>query len=103
MARQVVASTAPVVVMDIPLLRAKREPMVGVIVVDVPEDVAVRRLVEQRGFTEEDARRRIAAQISRVERRGIADVVIDNSGDRSHLEREVARTWQWIEGLAGRH
>jgi len=89
--------------MDIPLLRAKREPMVGVIVVDVPEDVAVRRLVEQRGFTEEDARRRIAAQISRVERRGIADVVIDNSGDRSHLEREVARTWQWIEGLAGRH
>ena len=101
MGRQVAASTASVVVMDIPLLRARRDPMVGVVVVDVPEEVAVRRLVEQRGFTEEDARRRIAAQISRAERRGIADVVIDNSGDRAHLEREVSRAWDWIDLMSG--
>jgi len=93
------ADTDDVVVLDIPLLKARREHMAGVIVVDVPEEVAVARLVGQRGFAEEDARARIAAQIGREERRAIADVVIDNSGDRSHLEAEVDRAWDWIERL----
>ena len=100
MARQMLeAPSDGVVILDIPLLKAKREPMAGVIVVDVPEDVAVRRLVDQRGFDEEDARRRIAAQISRDERKALADVVIDNSGDRTHLEGEVDRVWAWISTL----
>jgi dephospho-CoA kinase len=101
MARQVAAhADAPVVVMDIPLLKARREPMAGVLVVDVPEELAVRRLVDQRGFDEGDARRRIAAQITREERRSIADVVVDNSGDQAQLAAEIDRVWAWIEGLA---
>ena len=88
-----------VVVLDIPLLKEKREPMAGVIVVDVPEDVAVARLVGQRGFEEGDARARIAAQINRVARHALADVVIDNSGDRAHLEAEVDRAWAWATAL----
>ncbi|MFI5042072.1 MAG: dephospho-CoA kinase, partial [Acidimicrobiales bacterium] len=101
MARQVAAHPdAPVVVMDIPLLKTRREPMAGVLVVDVPEELAVRRLVDQRGFDEGDARRRIAAQITREERRSIADVVVDNSGDQAQLAAEIDRVWAWIEGLA---
>jgi dephospho-CoA kinase len=100
MARQVLeAPPEGVVIMDIPLLKAKRDPMAGVIVVDTPEDVAVERLVTYRGFSEADARQRIASQISRDERRAIADVVIDNGGDQRHLEAEVGRVWTWIEGL----
>ncbi len=100
MARQMGASgPESVVVLDIPLLKAKREPMLGVIVVDAPEDVAVRRLVTFRGFDEDDARRRVAAQISREERRAIADVVIDNSGDLEHLTEQVEAAWRWIESL----
>jgi dephospho-CoA kinase len=94
-----VHANAGVVVMDIPLLNARHEPMAGVVVVDVPEDVAVRRLVDQRGFDEHDARRRITAQNSRDERRAIADIVIDNSGDLAHLEAEVGRVWDWARAL----
>ncbi len=100
MARQVAShAAAPVVVMDIPLLKARREPMAGIVVVDVAEEVAVRRLVEQRGFEEGDARRRIAAQISRDERRAIADIVVDNGGDRAALDAEIDRVWAWIMEL----
>ena len=59
-------------VLDIPLLdivTTDRFQFDAIVVVDVPEDVAVARLVAQRGFTEEDARARVAAQISREERR----------------------------------
>jgi dephospho-CoA kinase len=66
------------------------------VVVDVPEDLAVRRLVEQRGFSESDARARVAAQITREERRALADLVVDNSGDRAALETEVDRAWAWL-------
>jgi dephospho-CoA kinase len=102
MARQTAewAESDRVVVQDIPLLKERRPPMVGVIVVDVPEDVAIERLVSQRGFDPEDARRRIAAQIGRDARRALADVVVDNSGDRAHLEAELDRVWRWLGGLA---
>src|SRR5579883_921993 len=78
-----------VVVLDIPLLKERQAHMAGVIVVDVDPEVAVERLVRFRGFDEEDARRRIAAQITRAERNALADVLVDNSGDRAHLEAEV--------------
>jgi dephospho-CoA kinase len=99
MGARVAAAHAPLVVMDIPLLKAREEPMRGVVVVDVPEEVAVRRLVEQRGFDEGDARRRVAAQISRERRLSLADIVVDNSGDRAHLEAEVDRVWEWARAL----
>jgi dephospho-CoA kinase len=100
MARQMLAApTDAVVVLDIPLLKERRDHMMGVIVVDVPENVAVERLVAHRGFDEGDARRRIASQISREDRRALADVVIDNSGDASALEAEVDRAWEWARSL----
>lgn len=87
--------TDAVVVLEIPLLvesgRSYGESQV--IVVDCPEDLAVRRLVEGRGMAEADARRRIAAQVSRADRLSAADVVIDNSGSLDHLERQVDAVW----------
>lgn len=89
-----------VVILDIPLLvESGRREMAGLIVVDVPVEVAVSRLVEQRGMDEGDVRRRIANQAPREERLARADFVIDNSGDRAHLEHEVERAWKWIETL----
>ena len=96
------AETDKIVVVDIPLLDERRKQQwnfAGVIVVDVAVDVAVQRLVEQRGFTEADARARVDAQISRDERRKLADVVIDNSGSRTELEAQVDRAWRWLEGI----
>lgn len=94
------ARTHDVVVVDIPLLSITTKANIGfdaVVVVDVPEEIAVRRLVDQRGFKEDDARARIASQISREERRALADVVIDNSGDRAALDAQIERAWKWLE------
>ena len=99
-ARMAVAEPDSVVVLDIPLLKEKREGMSAVIVVDTPVEVALARLVEHRGFAEEDARARIANQMSREERRAIADFVIDNSGTAQQLDTEVDRCWVWLKGLA---
>jgi dephospho-CoA kinase len=94
------AGTDRVVVLDIPLLTEHpRKGLQGIIVVDVPEELQVRRLVEQRGFSEHDARARIASQASRAERLATASIVVDNSGDREQLRREVGRVWAWLAAL----
>jgi dephospho-CoA kinase len=96
---QELSATNGIVVLDIPLLNIAtkdRFSFGAIVVVDTPEEVAVRRLVDQRAFTESDARARVAAQISREERRALADVLIDNSGDRAALELEVDRAWAWL-------
>ena len=98
--RKALAGTDATVILDIPLLvESGHEGLGGVIVVDVDPDVAVGRLVTHRGFTEDDARGRIARQASREDRLARADVVIDNSGTMADLFAEVGLAWAWIEGL----
>ena len=58
-------------------------------VVDADPEVAVTRLVEQRGFREADARARIARQASREERLARADFVIHNDGTPEELRRNT--------------
>ncbi len=106
--RKQVEGTDAVVVLDLPLLvRADGQPvaeqfdgLAGVIVVDIDPELAVERLVGNRGFREEDARNRIGSQASREDRLAVADVVIDNSGDLADLEAEIERVWAWIRGLS---
>jgi dephospho-CoA kinase len=64
-----------------------------VVVVDVPVETQVQRLVEHRGLTEADARARIAAQLSREERLAAADRVLDNSGTAEQLRDAVDALW----------
>ena len=92
-----------VVVMDIPLLRAEHRELLSlaaVVVVDAPPEAAVRRLVEQRGMTEEDARARMAAQPDREARLEGADEVVDNSGDEEQLAARVDGLWARLTELA---
>jgi dephospho-CoA kinase len=94
------AGTDRVVVLDVPLLAETTTAswgLAGVIVVDVPVEIAVERLVEQRGLTEQDARARINAQVTREARKKLADVVIDNSQDREWLDQQVQQAWDWIQ------
>jgi len=94
------ASTDKVVVLDIPLLTENpRRGLQGKIVVDVPVEVQVERLVRSRGFTEADARARIARQVSREERLKDADFVVDNSGTVAELEPQIAELWVWLHSL----
>jgi dephospho-CoA kinase len=96
--------TDNVVVFDFALLTPSSRETYGltaVIVVDCPVEEAVKRLVAYRGFSEEDARARIAVQISREERRAMADLVLDNGGDVEALAAQVEACWAWLLGLRG--
>ena len=96
------AGSDHVVVVDVPLLTEAMRSLYGlaaVIVVDTPVDVAITRLVEQRGLNEADARARVAAQPSREDRRQLADIVVNNGGSRADLEDAVDRLWAWLTDL----
>jgi dephospho-CoA kinase len=102
MARRVDAErgTDRVVVLDIPLLTENpRKDLAAVVVVDVDVEVAVERLVAQRGMAESDARARIAHQASRDDRLAIATHVIDNSGGFEALEQRVDDVWNDLTAL----
>ncbi len=85
------AGPGAIVVHDIPLLveTGQADRFDAVIVIDVPEDLQVARMSADRGMTEAEARARIAAQASREARRAVATYVIENTGTREHLRRQV--------------
>ena len=102
-ARDALEETDDIVVLAIPLLTAQHRDTVKlrlVVVVDCPTDIALERLLTQRGMDRADAEARIAAQISREERIKEADYVVDNSGDRTQLEAEVSTLWEWLVAQA---
>jgi dephospho-CoA kinase len=93
------APTDHVVILDVPLLvESKRSNTAAVIVVDCPEEEAIRRAVA-RGLAEDDVRRRMAAQASRDERLANAAFVVDNSGPEDALPAQIDKAWTWIEDL----
>jgi dephospho-CoA kinase len=93
-------ATDHVVVLDIALLAEKPRPgLAAVVVVDVPVDVAIERLVRQRGMSEVDARARMDKQVSRESRLARATRVLDNSGSRHALAAQVADLWDWLRTL----
>ncbi|TLS48422.1 dephospho-CoA kinase [Paenibacillus antri] len=81
------------VVADIPLLYEsgldKLYAFEDVLVVYVPREVQLERLMARDGMSREDAERRIDAQMPIEEKRKRADVVIDNSGSLAETERQV--------------
>ena len=84
-----------IIVHDVPLLVENgMAPMYHLVVVvhaDVP--TRVERIMRNRGMTEEDARARIAAQATDEERREVADVWLDNSGQEDEVLAVVDELW----------
>ncbi|QSR26195.1 dephospho-CoA kinase [Nocardioides aromaticivorans] len=96
------APTGGIVVHDIPLLveSGRAEEFDAVVVVDVPDEVQVERMVRDRGMSEEDARARIAAQATRERRRAVATYVIDNTGTREDLRHQVTEVFAELRNAA---
>jgi dephospho-CoA kinase len=88
-----------VVVHDIPLLveTGQAEAFHLLVVVRAPAELRVRRLVEERGLSRQDAERRVAAQASEDDRLAAADVVLDGTGSVEDLRAEVDALWTRIE------
>jgi len=89
------ADPEAVVVYDVPLLAEARagDEWDLVVVAHAPAAVRVRRLVETRGMSEDDARARIASQVSDDERLALADVVIDTAADLDATRHQVDELW----------
>ena len=94
------APEGAVVVHDIPLLaEAGPERAAGfaaVLVVDSPKELQVARMVRDRGWSEEEARARMAAQASREERLAVATHVIDNRGTLEELRAAVEEAYRTL-------
>jgi dephospho-CoA kinase len=88
--------TAPLVVVDIPLLfeNAREGMFEGVLLVYAPPDVQVRRLQERNHLDETAARQRLAAQLPIDDKRLRATWIIDNSGDEAAAQRAVDAWWE---------
>jgi dephospho-CoA kinase len=101
-AREAAAGPDSIVVHDNPLLveMGAAEHCDVVVVVDVPEDVQIARLVTSRGMSEADARARIATQASRQQRTDAADLLIDNTGPLDELAVIVGGTWDELVSRA---
>ena len=91
-------SGAEVLVYDMPLLIENGEvnKVNHVLVVDAPDELRIERLVQHRGLDEDDARRRIAAQIDRETRLSAADTVLDNSASLEDLLTQVDGFWDGL-------
>ncbi|MEZ0381346.1 dephospho-CoA kinase [Mycobacterium sp. pW045] len=90
------AGSDAIIVEDIPLLvESQMAPMFPlVIVVHADIETRVARLRQYRGMSEADARARIAAQATEPQRRAVADVWLDNSGDPDDLTAQARQLWQ---------
>lgn len=86
----------PVVVSEIPLLFEALDPAAfdAVVLVEAPEAVRRRRLMEQRGLAPAEADRLIAAQMSSELKRARSRFVIENDGSPDDLERRSRAVWE---------
>ena len=89
---------AEVVVQDVPLLfeNGLERLFSTVVLVYVPEEVQVERLVSGRGLTPERARAMIAAQMPIENKRGLAHHVINNSATREETLAQVRAIWKQL-------
>jgi dephospho-CoA kinase len=90
------APAGAVIVNDVPLL-AEAGLASGhqlVIVVEASPEIRLRRLVDERGLAEDEARSRMAAQATDEQRRAVADVVIVNDGSMDELHRQIDKIWR---------
>jgi dephospho-CoA kinase len=97
------AAGAPVVFYEAALLVENQvhEGLDGLIVVAAPVAVQRERLKARDGIDEAAADARLAAQLPLEEKLAVATWVIDNSGDRAQLERQVDLLWRTLEARFG--
>jgi dephospho-CoA kinase len=93
-----------IVVSDIPLLFEAADPADWdlVVLVDAPEAVRRRRLMDSRGYSATEANEVIAAQLPSAVKRERSHILIDNDGTLETLERRAAAAWERLRREAAR-
>lgn len=93
-----------VVLLDVPLLIESKmhDNLADVIVVYVPEHIQLERLMRRDGLAEADARFRIESQMPIEEKKGLASIVIDNSGSLDDTRRQTLDAYRRLKEKEGR-
>ncbi|WP_339172776.1 dephospho-CoA kinase [Paenibacillus sp. FSL H7-0943] len=83
------------IIVDIPLLfESGLETLFHeIVVVYVPREMQIARLIERNRLSLEEAEARLNAQMDIEQKRNKADYIIDNSGDLAYTEQQVAVFW----------
>lgn len=94
------AAPDAIVVQVIPLLvetmaagAGRTQDFDAIVVVDLPTELQLQRAMARDGASADQTRARIRAQAGRDERLAVADLVVDNAGDREQLLVEADRVW----------
>ena len=97
--RDLLAETEDIFFMDLPLLfELGYESWFDQIwLVDVTEETQLSRLMTRNALSQEEAEKRIAAQLSFQEKRKRADVLIDNNGPLELTQEQLRDTLQKLE------
>lgn len=97
--RDLLAETEDIFFMDLPLLfELQYEDWFDQIwLVDVTEETQLSRLMARNGLSQEEAEKRIAAQLSLQEKRKRADVLIDNNGLLEETRQQIHDALQKLE------
>ncbi|WP_068619896.1 dephospho-CoA kinase [Paenibacillus tuaregi] len=83
------------IVSDIPLLyeTGQGDSFDEVMVVYIPREMQLSRLMKRNDLTREEALARISAQMDIEEKKRLADIVIDNSLGLEHTEQQIDQFW----------
>ena len=97
--RDLLAETEDIFFMDIPLLfELDYETRFDQIwLVDVTEETQLSRLMNRNALSQEEAEKRITAQLSLREKRKRADVLIDNNGSLEDIRQQIRDALQKLE------
>ncbi len=69
-----------------------------IVAVSSPSHVQIRRMVSNRGYTEEQAEARLSAQLPVEEKVARSDYVVVNDGSAENLKQEAKRLVDWLKG-----
>ncbi len=96
MARYEAEEPDRLIVVDVPLLfESKLESYFEqVMVVYVPRETQLRRLIERDALRPEEAEKRLAAQMDIEEKKRRADILIHNTGTPEDTDRQIDRFWR---------
>ena len=97
--RDLLAETEDTFFMDLPLLfELQYEDWFDQIwLVDVTEETQLSRLMTRNALSQDEAEKRIAAQLSLQEKRKRADVLIDNNGSLEETRQQIRHALQKLE------
>ena len=95
LSREKISAASGVVVYTIPLLVETDSslPFDKIITISAPEQIRIERLMASRGMTEQQAKERIVAQATDVQREAIADYVINSDCSMPELLDQVDRVF----------